>query len=131
MTTRRSDLPALAERVRNAAGADRGLDEAIYRALGYWWDSAEAEWCAPDSPRAAEGAEPPLFTASLDAALTLVPDGRTWYVQSNPGLKAHWGIVHHARPPSVFGGEVSKAATPALALCAAALLALAEDTGDE
>ena len=69
----------------------------------------------------------PHYTTSLDAALTLVPEGWAWMVQSIP---YHWQ-AHTADLwiPSQYskGLEVEKmrvdAATPALALCIAALRA--------
>lgn len=71
------------------------------------------------------------YTTSLDAALTLVPEGWRWTV-ANPGYDK--GVyqggraladLHH--PLSSGGGPNAKAfgATPALALCIAALRARA------
>lgn len=67
-------------------------------------------------------ADAPAYTASLDAALTLVPDGWAYAFSSNligPGNVAGC----QRRDP--FGGSEATAATPALALCAAALRARA------
>lgn len=126
----RAELLRLAERVEKAEGADRTLDEAIYRALGYWWDADEAEWCAPDSPRAAEGNDVPAFTVCQNAAATLVPDHWNWEMHSS-GLCRVAPSPHH---PRWKGGGVrtqqTHAATPALALCAAALRALASEAGE-
>jgi hypothetical protein len=52
----------------------------------------------------------PMFTASLDAAVTLVPEGCGWMVMSSAAKVGVWP---------------SHGATPALALCAAALRARA------
>ena len=56
----------------------------------------------------------PHFTASIDAALTLVPEGMQWSIknQRSPKSVAQVGAFHEG-----------SAATPALALCAAALRA--------
>lgn len=61
---------------------------------------------------------PPDYCRSLDAALTLVPEGFTTGIFTNfgdGGCKAFVGI------------EVARAATPALALCAAALRARSQE----
>jgi hypothetical protein len=110
-------LLALAERVEKAEVPDRELDVAIVRALHpgigpyephcvgeepiFWHDPYRKTLC-------------PKFTASVDAALTLVPDGYGWNVQGNTN-------VFHALVSSYPGN----ARTPALALCAAALRARA------
>ena len=66
----------------------------------------------------------PHYTTSLDAALTLVPEGWQWDVrcaefpQSCPTAFC-W-------PPGVRSGHADEAATPALAFCIAALKARAE-----
>lgn len=67
--TRAEQLLALAERVERATGADRELDGDIFCALGL----AQLIEGAFDAYRA------PAYTASLDAALTLVPEG--WSIQ--------------------------------------------------
>lgn len=65
----------------------------------------------------------PRYTASLDAAMTLVPAGQDWMVDNFDGLAARMCSA------SVFNAKADDfgafAATPALALCAAALRALA------
>lgn len=43
MSGDREAWTALAERCEAATGPDAALDEAIYRALGYWYDADEAE----------------------------------------------------------------------------------------
>ena len=60
----------------------------------------------------------PHYTTSLDAALTLVPEGMAWTILS--------GALHAACVGDAStGNPVTKAATPALALCIAALKARA------
>lgn len=95
------DLLALAKRCEAATGPDRELDEHIEFTLlprGY----------------ALPGTSLP-YTASIDAAMTLVPEGFDWII-----ARANGGLTIHAEVGSreqVFGE------TPALALCAAALRA--------
>lgn len=76
------------------------------------------------SPRAA-------YTASLDAALTLVPDGHDWRVEVE--RDRHPGAI--CCPPNAWGTfpgvTMHGAATPALALCAAALRARAEEASHD
>lgn len=66
------------------------------------------------------------FTAKLDDAVSLVPDG--WYWRCGHGtLYAGWAHLNRIHPDHCdYEDETNgKAATPALALCAAALRALA------
>ena len=66
----------------------------------------------------------PAYTASIDAALTLVPDGDGWGIDFGPNSTF--------AKPDVFwwsasvGAEDAEGATPAIALCIAALKARPE-----
>jgi hypothetical protein len=95
-------LLELAERCEKATGPDVDLDLDISEATGGW--KALATW---------KGVS---YTASLDAAMTLVPDGQNfnlfWRAEEGAGFAG-------------VDGSSTKAATPALALCAAALRARA------
>lgn len=122
-----SDLVILAERCEKATGPDSELDFAIWLQL-----------CGPNERRAYErgmeiskqearfraeymmdGFAP---TASLDAAMTLVPEGWLWQVNRWAGT--HPGAAHLADTRTVYTPHPTcKAATPALALCAASLRA--------
>jgi hypothetical protein len=110
-------LLALAERCEQAAGPDRELDAEIALAIGYtrekkgreriaWWRNPKGQQIGYDGWHNF----PPSFTASLDAAVTLVPEGCGWMVMNNAAKVGRWP---------------SRGATPALALCAAALRAKA------
>jgi hypothetical protein len=110
-------LLALAERCEQAAGPDRELDAEIALAAGWerkWNDSDKPHgwyWRRGDYSWTAEmEGIPPNYTASLDAAVTLVPEGCGWMVMGNAAKVGRWP---------------SRGATPALALCAAALRARA------
>jgi hypothetical protein len=117
----------LIERLEKAAGPDRQLDNAIEEAV---------DFPKPANPDDLPG-YPPYFTASIDAALTLVPEHSTIRIAN-----CHEGIVGgHAwvaalkNPymsfPEIFGEFCS---TPdnrqsmAVALCIAALKARAAIT---
>lgn len=114
--TRRDELLALADRCEAASGADKDIDCWIENHLGL----ARFE---PDRPSPIGGGwldkriEPKPYTASLDAAMTLVPEGYDWIVGRTNG-----GLTIHAE---VGNREQYFADTPALALCAASLRALA------
>jgi len=84
-------LLELAERCEAATGPSYALDLEIAAAI------------YPVRPRVLQ-----IFTASIDAALMLVPDLDGWVVMGNGAKVGRW---------------VSPGATPALALCAAALRA--------
>jgi hypothetical protein len=129
-------LTALAERVESAQGPDRELDAKIVAAIGSvaipWHHHGVAvpQWREPSGLEGAGTVSTasryvPLYTASVDAAVALVPVG--W----------ERGFSHD--PPHQAVGRVNKwnehsiearAATPALAICAAALRALAADARD-
>ncbi len=141
-------LLALAERCEKASGPDRELDAAIRCAVfapaGAFVEQSpiNGAWCVYEigyggKKRSWEGRGLSQLqrlgevTASLDAAMTLVPAGWGWLV-SQPNAKALASGLLKERTPVM--GEVQygcdqrfavAAATPALALCAAALRARA------
>ena len=114
-------LLALAERCEEATGPDRELDRDICCAV---------QDCAG---RPVPALLPGAFTASLDAAMTLVDlevgaDGNghaafpyLFRKSRDYGRTLRWGCWIMQTPNRVM----AEAATPALALCAAALRALA------
>lgn len=118
-----TDLLKLAERVEAATGPDRELDAAIMCARGASWvTDGMAFYGERGNYTAAVPVQP--FTASLDAAMTLLEQG--WgYEQRRPSDEAGhstcratiWWVPNF--PEKQFG----KGATPALALTAAALRA--------
>ena len=110
----RATLLALAERVEAATGADNGIDSEIHHAVlnGVGVGSYGAQ---------------PTYTASLDAAMSLVPSGiwtgEKWNVECWDTSGVH---APHVRATAwVNGSQRVYAATPALALTAACLRALA------
>lgn len=114
--TKAEVLLELADRCEKATGPDRGLDIAIYRALSY---IGHHGWHPMDRDAA------PRYTACLDAALTLVPEGSLWSVcdmEHGP-----FAQVIRPMPGGGFVDGLTSAASdrPALALCAAALRARA------
>ncbi len=127
-------LIALAERCEQASGPDRELDIAIlthpaigYRDVhkdgrmfdrgndGYWWvDDCEMR-------------QLPSPTASIDAAMTLVPEGHFWSLTMRGEKRGGF----HACCVASGGLVWHEATTPALALTAACLRALTKDQTDD
>ena len=124
----RNDVLALAARVESATGADRELDAHVWLAcvpgttrneLRYIHKATGKE-CVIDETRDANRCliVVPAYSASLDAALSLVPSGSWWWVEAQPLGDAFLAGCGDER--------VATAATPALALTSAALRAIAE-----
>lgn len=112
----------LIERIETASGPDRALDHEIYEYLG----SPVVRMVSATTHGTDLVNWAPFYTASVDAALTLVPEGRgrdsggtLWNVEAwdGPGVHAR----HVEATAWVCGAPRVHAATPALALCAAAL----------
>lgn len=127
-----AELLALADRCEAASGPVEavGLNGDILRALG-WSSDAIAVY----DPAGERRSGIPSYTLSVDDAAKLVPVGWGWLV-SQPNAKALASGLLKERTPVM--GEVQygcdhryavAAATPALALCAAALRARAATMG--
>ena len=133
--TKAEQFEALALRCEQATGPDRELDAAIWLlcvpgATRMQWSYvhiATERTCEIDETRDASGKLiiVPTYSASLDAALTLVPDGHASAVGTmafKDSDKLPWATYWTPQ-----GWPYStEAATPALALCAAALRARAQ-----
>lgn len=105
-----SGLLELAERCEKATGPDRLLDTQISDAL-----RRHGVKRPPGMPRA--------LTASIDAALTLVPDGYVWHVDLSAGGYYADVIDPVSAAPGSPNGAPPTITSAALALCAAALYA--------
>ncbi len=97
----------LSDRIAAAQGPDRALDAEIARI---------------QNPQATPKTIAPHYTSSVDAALTLVPEGWFFGLGNNGNAKGDWKPWAWVAQPHIDAWRVS-AATPALALCAAALKA--------
>ncbi|WP_305096435.1 hypothetical protein [Croceibacterium aestuarii] len=129
--TDRAELEALAAQVEAATGPDRELDALIHIAVdraGGNPIAAPGGWCV-GSKQYVNPIKAPAYTASLNAAMQLVPEG--WSVNivrtadsrfGNANLYWFRGGSHI--PARRMNGA---AATPALALTAAALRAHASE----
>jgi hypothetical protein len=121
-----NDLLSLAERCEKAMGPDRELDGAIHFAV------VLCEPCPENVTHLVECTEMfedeanavARYTASLDAAMQLVPEGWTYHAQQGPSGQPHsWQLLTIGEHDTRFREQRGKASTPALALCAASLRA--------
>lgn len=137
----RAEMLELAERVEQASGPERDLDAEI--ALAITGNTAQLSeggnmiWCGgwhsvladlPAVPWSGRWVQVARYTASLDAALTLVPDTHCWalFVGRLATQAAYWRRAEDESAATTW----VVAATPSLALCAAALRARAEEARD-
>jgi hypothetical protein len=101
--------------------------EAIYGPRSTFW-----EWSLDESKEPPHFAATPAYTRSLDAAVTLVPEG--WYWRAGHGvLWPGWAHLNRKHPDHCEREDEhsAHAATPALALCAAALKARSQLHGGD
>ena len=97
-----NDIPALIAALQDATVGSRELDERIALYVG---------WAVQPDGQAQAGI--PAYSTSLDAAQTLVPVAETVRVWLTIGAPGAWASIDPSVP--------HKAATPALAMCCAAL----------
>jgi len=138
------ELLALAERVEQATGPDREIDLAIFGALDMPLPEKYADMLVSLAWNEDQRAfiyqlgdmqvryEPAPYTASLDAALSLVPEGHRWLVDKRPfaegrsdGYRAQVYREGYYYKSDMSDTPTSWAASPATALTAAALRARA------
>lgn len=132
--TDKATLIALAERVEKAEAGSRELDAEIEKMLScsdefarhhpgksmrLWNENAYRFYYLGDDE---SDYQSPAYTTSLDAAMSLVPDGMVWQVLTDYGLPGRARISDIPRLKTQADGE-----TPALALTAASLRAIAEN----
>lgn len=136
---------SLAARVEALSGADREVDVAVFRAIGapvpfqfasaivaLTYDEAERCYFAPVGDMRVRY-EPPAYTASIDAAMSLAPDGWacSMFKYARPKNPARtWHVRFEDVPiapfkPTDFQSASAEGPTLALAITAAALKALA------
>jgi hypothetical protein len=139
----KTDLLMLAERCERATGPSRHLDmqifivldpnaqhivgqkpgpfpqKAIYGPRSSFWD-----WAMDEDKELPQFAPILAYTASLDAALTLVPEGRRRIEFGTYEGGRAWAYVH---TNADIIGETDDAPTEAVAICAAALRARAQE----
>ena len=115
----RDDLIA---RLKAATGPDRELDARLCIALGLSRDNVMVGvggWCI-NSETNPNPYKSPAYTASIDAALTLVPEGWLWRIMPSD----FDGWLAEVWTDDTLDCEFGvRAKTPALAICIAALRA--------
>lgn len=121
-----AELLRLAERVEKVQGPDRAVDGLIFKAVfekpGDHWEEIGDTWHLRDDEDHCAFEPPPRYTDSLDFAMSLIGDN-WWNVEAGHDRSFFAKVLPWAI--DCRGGAASNAATPALALTAAALLALA------
>lgn len=135
-----SDLLALAARCEKATGPDRELDRDIIFGIYPKDRVATFDGVKHISTMTGRNGEPwflpladrddcPHFTASIDAAMTLVPDGSVWTIEE----RSAWVRMLDSRAKAGVRESQSFSQTTPLAICAAALRAqeslMPEDDG--
>jgi hypothetical protein len=126
MTTINS-LDVLAARVEAADGPDRKLDLLIAKAAGHVRQQAEYDYALSEYETAWAGGlgqRVPEYTASLDAAMTLIPDDMRDEIEITTLYQVARVTINmnHGPDGSPFYGS-NKCNSIPLALCAAALRA--------
>ena len=146
-----AEIEKLIERLENATGPDRELDCYIFAAINPQWSDedvknillkpylvckyGEDKCCTPqhqieDGLNADHLANVPHYTSSIDAALTLVPEGCVWALNF-----ASMASIMRPGKSGVLDGEIigqwprdnseaDKPVSPAIALCIANLRAI-------
>lgn len=112
----KTELLALAERVEQADGPNYALEQ----------DIAEAVWRVKWNKARPKDIRVPNYTASIDAALTLVPDGHFWSITMRGENRGGF----HACCAKDGPLDWRDGAHPALAMTAAALRAIAGGADD-
>lgn len=127
------DLTSLIERIEAATGPDRILDIDVFREIGaplptefmerkieLEWDETDLCFVMPlDGMRIRY--EPPFYTASIDAVLTLLPDGFKWKCGYSRHVPHNAEVIDYSAHTGTFIGESD--ASRCLALLAAILRA--------
>ena len=122
----RAQLEALAARVEAAQGADDALWNDVCVAVGWQQDPIALTWKHVDEPLVTRCFPPPRYLTSIDAAASLVPEGHYWALVMQGAGKTFEAFCAGGNVPMKW----HRAATPALALTAAALRARAMEARD-
>jgi hypothetical protein len=111
----------LIARLEKATGPDRRLDVEIHcLIIGRSIDTVDLDGIGRPGSGWTPSAEWPPYTASIDAALTLVPRGHKWSIACGRFVQ-YVARVTPVEGNGYFDGECDS--TPAIALCIAALRA--------
>lgn len=133
-----TSLGEIIKRLEAATGPDRSLDTAVMQAIGYEakdvlgerpgrFEQLTGYLCR--KPGDAHWTPTPHVTRSIDAALTLVPDGWAWQVGPFNFKRISWAqLAEPADDIQGYGPGIKNRAqadhvVPAISLCIAALKA--------
>ena len=118
-----NDIQDLIARVEAATGADRELDAEIHLFATQNTIASVADIMAGNEL----GYAHPAYTASIDVALMLVPDGHAWTIYGGDyNCPDSASLAKFSKRGQLIGDEyVADGGTPALAIVAAALKARA------
>ena len=120
-----AELEALAKRVEGARGADSTLDVAVWCAVKEGWEVAERDADSVQCVGLPRWTRlPPDYTASVDAVLELIAEVLPGWLAFLSQQPDGWS----AEVTEGFGQAGGYGPTPALALLAATLRALAQQT---
>lgn len=128
----------LISRLEAAMAGSRELDAEIALAIGYtraWHEDIAPNrggwyWRFGDLGSTHESHDwPPLFSTSIDAALTLVPDAHEWTVGVDLENRVATASVGEDVWDEAFNLAIGRARTPALALVIASLKARMDRDG--
>lgn len=112
------------KRLAEATGPDRDIDTALMEIAGYTCDIIRDGIIGPEiiwRKRGITTGSPGRFTSSIDAALTLVPDGWFWFCGHLDQTDRRFAATVEER--AVVGAPYSRGVAPtaALAICLAAI----------
>lgn len=125
-----TDFAALIKELKQTKEGSRELSDKVLLASGWIGQSESSRmagiliphWKSPSGDDVPTDSRP-CPTTSLDAALTLVPEGYLWAVGVHTELGNHFAVCQHSvLTQEGFDGAVD-CPTPALALCIAAFKA--------
>ncbi len=130
MTTHK-DTAGIIERLEAASGPDRELDGAIALSFGWTFEKMKGDrrpyYRKPGNTEYYLRSEPPHYTSSIDAALSLVPEDAFWRIghdgEGADPSEYRADVLLSRHPDPIVCSEV--ASTPAITLCIAALRARA------
>lgn len=122
-----TNLSSLIERIEKSEGADRELDGAIALSLGWTLQKMKGDarpyYRKPGVTQYYNRAEPPAYTASIDAVRSLIEPGDEWELTTLYGVaRATVGLNRDHRTSWPGYGE-HKGGDPVRALLSAALKA--------
>lgn len=114
-----NEISSLITRLESLDGPCQRMDiHIVEMVLGWVPSTIIHDWKKPDGTVTQMV---PKFTESIDAALTLVPEGRLWSVGSRVKVSGYVAVMNNS-------GVSYHGPTPAIAVCIASLKAIQDTT---